>query len=157
MITVERTDSDNKDFQKLVTLLDDYLDNSDKTAHSICEPFNKIDSIKYAVVVYSANEAVGCGAIREYSPGTMEVKRMFVRENQRKKGIASMILNELECWAKELGFTRCILETGKKLPDAINLYQKKGYSRIANYGQYECLDSSACFEKRFDAKSNICG
>jgi GNAT superfamily N-acetyltransferase len=147
MITIERTNSDSKDFQKLVILLDNYLNVSDKTAHSICEPFNKIDSIKYAVVVYFENEAVGCGAIREFSSDTMEIKRMFVHENHRRKGIASMILGELECWAKELGFTRCILETGEKLPEAINLYQKKGYSRIANYGQYECLGSSVCFEK----------
>ncbi|MDR1525586.1 MAG: hypothetical protein LBS79_10100, partial [Tannerella sp.] len=55
-------------------------------------------------------------------------------------------LDELECWAKELGFLRYILETGEKLPEAIRLYQKKGYSRIANYGQYECLGSSVCFE-----------
>jgi GNAT superfamily N-acetyltransferase len=147
MITFKRTYSEDKDFQKLVILLDNYLDESDKTAHSICEPFNKIDTIKYAIVAYSANEAVGCGAIREFSSDTMEIKRMFVMENQRGKGIASMILNELECWAKELGFIRCILETGEKLPDAINLYQKKGYSRMANYGQYACLGSSICFEK----------
>jgi N-acetylglutamate synthase-like GNAT family acetyltransferase len=112
-----------------------------------CEPFNRIDAIKHAVIAYYADEPVGCGAIREYSPDTVEIKRMFCKENQRKKGIASMILDELERWAKELGFTRCILETGEKLPEAINLYQKKGYSRIANYGQYECLGSSVCFEK----------
>ncbi|MDR1525920.1 MAG: GNAT family N-acetyltransferase, partial [Tannerella sp.] len=113
--------------------MDTYLEESDKTAHSICESFNKTDTVNHAVVVYSANEAVGCGAIRAYSSGTVEIKRMFVREDQRRKGIASMILDELEWWAKELGFLRCILETGEKLPEAIRLYQKKGYSRIANY------------------------
>jgi GNAT superfamily N-acetyltransferase len=145
--SIKRTNPKDKDFQKLVLLLDNYLDESDKTTHRICEPFNRIDTIKHAVIAYSADEPVGCGAIREYSSDTIEIKRMFVRENQRRKGIASMILNELELWAKELGFTRCILETGEKLPEAINLYQKKGYSRIANYGQYECLGSSVCFEK----------
>jgi GNAT superfamily N-acetyltransferase len=147
MITVKRTDSDDKDFRQLVRLLDNYLDESDKTAHGICETFNRIDTVKHAVVAYSSNEAVGCGAIREYSSDTMEIKRMFVRERQRRKGIASMILDELERWTKKLGFTGCILETGDKLPEAISLYQKKGYSRIANYGQYECLGSSVCFEK----------
>jgi GNAT superfamily N-acetyltransferase len=151
-MVLKRTDSEDKDFQKLVMLLDNYLDESDKTAHSTCEPFNKTDTIKYAVVAYSANEAVGCGAIRKYSSDTMEIKRMFVRKNERKKGIASMILDELECWTKELGFTRCILETGEKLPEAVSLYQKNGYLRIANYGPYKCLGSSICFEKIFDAK-----
>jgi RimJ/RimL family protein N-acetyltransferase len=152
MVTIKRVNPENKDFQKLVFLLDNCLDESDKTAHCICEPFNRIDAIKYAVVAYLAGEAVGCGAIREYSPDTMEIKRMFVRENQRRKGVASTILDELEHWAKELNFTRCILETGEKLPEAIKLYQKKGYVRMPNYGPYECLGSSVCFEKNIDMK-----
>ncbi|MDR0749630.1 MAG: GNAT family N-acetyltransferase [Tannerellaceae bacterium] len=147
MLTIKQVNPESKDFQELVFLLDNCLDESDKAAHCICEPFNRTDTIKYAVVAYFAGEAVGCGAIRVYSPGTMEIKRMFVRENQRRKGVASMILDELEHWAKELNFTRCILETGEKLPEAIKLYQKKGYVRIPNYGPYECLGSSVCFEK----------
>jgi GNAT superfamily N-acetyltransferase len=147
MITLERTNSDNEDFQKLIRLLDDYLDKADRDAHLTCESFNKIDTVKHVVVVYFTNEAIGCGAIREYSSDTMEIKRMFILEEQRRNGIASLILNELENWAKELGFKRCILETGEKLPEAIRLYQKKGYSRIANYGQYECLGNSVCFSK----------
>ncbi|MDR1224528.1 MAG: GNAT family N-acetyltransferase [Tannerella sp.] len=147
MITVKRTDSGDGDFRRLVELLDIYLDESDKTAHSVCKTFNRIDTIKHAVVAYSTNEAVGCGAIREYSPGTVEIKRMFVSEKARRKGVASQILNELENWARELGFKKCILETGEKLPEAISLYQKKGYSAIAAYGQYECLGGSVCFEK----------
>jgi GNAT superfamily N-acetyltransferase len=123
------------------------LDKTDKTAHCVCEPFNRIETIKYAIVVYSENEAVGCGAIRAYSSDAIEIKRMFVLENERRKGIASIILDELEKWAQELNFKKCILETGEKLPEAVNLYHKKGYSRIANYGQYECIGSSVCFEK----------
>ncbi|MDR1344173.1 MAG: GNAT family N-acetyltransferase, partial [Tannerellaceae bacterium] len=150
MITIKRTNSENSDFRKLVEQLDIYLDESDKSAHDTCEPFNRIDTIKHTVVAYAANEAVGCGAIREYSPGIMEIKRMFVLNKERKKGIASMILDELENWARESGCKKCILETGEKLPEAINLYQKKGYTRIVNYGQYECLGHSVCFAKEFN-------
>lgn len=152
MITIKRVNPENEDFQKLVFLLDNCLDESDKTAHCTCEPFNRIDTINYAVVAYSAGEAVGCGAICAYSPGTMEIKRMFVREDQRRKGVASMLLDELERWAKELNVTRRMLGTGEKLPEVINLYQKKGYVRIPNYGPYECLGSSVCFEKNIDMK-----
>ncbi|MDR2533777.1 MAG: GNAT family N-acetyltransferase [Tannerellaceae bacterium] len=147
MITIKRTNSANKDFRKLVGYLDDYLAKANRTPHSICKSCNKIDTIKHCIIIYSANEAVGCGAIREYSPDTMEIKRMFVVESERRRGIASIILNELEQWAKELNFGRCILETSNKLPQAIALYRMKGYSQIPNYGQYECLDSSICFSK----------
>ena len=72
---------------------------------------------------------------------------MFVAENNRGLGIASSILTALEIWARELGFTTCVLETGKKQPEAIALYLKCGYTIISNYGQYEGVENSICFEK----------
>jgi GNAT superfamily N-acetyltransferase len=123
------------------------LNETYKEGYCICAPYNAADTIKHTVVVYHESEPVGCGAIREYSSGIMEIKRMFVSKTMRRKGIASMILNELECWAKELGSTKYILETGKKLPEAIRLYEKKGYVRIPGYGQYDCLSSNICFAK----------
>jgi putative acetyltransferase len=78
----------------------------------------------------------------------MEVKRMFVVEEKRGQGIASKVLIELEKWAKELHYEKCILETGVKQPEAIRLYEKSGYRRIPNYGQYKDVAASVCFEKR---------
>lgn len=72
---------------------------------------------------------------------------MFVPTERRKKGIASAILNELENWAAELSFTKCILETGKRQPEAIGLYKKNGYKQIPNYGQYASVENSVCFRK----------
>jgi len=72
---------------------------------------------------------------------------MFVPTERRKKGIASAILNDLENWAAELSFTKCILETGKRQPEAIGLYKKNGYKQITNYGQYAGVENSVCFSK----------
>jgi len=77
----------------------------------------------------------------------MEVKRMFVLPNKRGKGIASIILKELEKWAIDLSFKKCLLETGKKQPEAIRLYHKNGYKIIPNFGQYQNVENSVCFEK----------
>jgi len=77
----------------------------------------------------------------------MEVKRMFVLPEFRGKGIATKILVELENWAKELLYNKCVLETGKRQPDAIALYEKNGYLKIPNYGQYANMENSVCFEK----------
>ncbi len=147
MLRLIRTNSDNLDFQSLVRLLDAYLRIRDGEEHAFYAQFNKIDTIKYAIVAYIDNEAVGCGAIKMYQPDTMEVKRMFVAENKRGLGIASSILTALEIWALELGFSKCVLETGKKQPEAISLYKKCGYTIISNYGQYEGVENSVCFEK----------
>ena len=90
---------------------------------------------------------MGCGAIKEFSAEAMEVKRMFVPVDERGKGIASMVLTELERWAAEMGYQKCVLETGKKQPEAIKLYLKNGYKVVANYGQYIGVENSVCFEK----------
>ncbi|MBG43227.1 MAG: GNAT family N-acetyltransferase [Aequorivita sp.] len=145
---IVRTDSTNKDFIELVKQLDADLAIRDGADHPFYDQFNKIDSIKYAVVAYDEkNTAVGCGAIKQFQPNEMEVKRMFVPAEQRGKGIAVEILKELELWAMELGNSRCILETGIKQPEAISLYKKSGYRFIDNYGQYAGVENSVCFEK----------
>src|SRR6478752_6723358 len=98
MINCIRTNSENRDFQKLVLELDEDLSIRDGTDHSFYAQFNKIDKIKYAVVAYENDEPVGCGAIKEYSPETMEVKRVYVPPVRRGKGLATTILKELAQW-----------------------------------------------------------
>lgn len=147
MITIKRTNSDDADFQNLVRDLDKELAIRDGDEHTFYAQFNKIDKIKYVVVAYENETAVGCGAIKTFNEISMEVKRMFVPDNQRNKGIATIVLKELEAWASELKFSKCVLETGLKQPEAIRLYEKNGYAKIPNYGQYIGMDNSVCFEK----------
>ena len=148
MIKYIRTTSDNKDFQELVKALDADLRIRDGEDHAFYAQFNKTDALKYVIVAYDDNTAVGCGAIRDYSKDTMEVKRMYVSENKRGQGVASSVLKELEKWAIELNYNKCVLETGKKQPEAIALYKKNNYKIIPNYGQYENMENSVCFEKK---------
>lgn len=148
MLTVKRTDSENPDFIYLVKHLDADLAERDGSEHAFYAQFNKIDKIRCVVLVYEEEKPIGCGAIKEYQPGIMEVKRMYTLPGHRGKGIASRVLNELERWSAELGYTTCILETGKKQPEAIALYKKNGYQIIPNYGQYAEVEDSICFEKR---------
>ena len=147
MIRTIRTNSDHQDFIQLVKYLDADLAQRDGKDHSFYAQFNKIDKIKYVVVAYDDNKPVGCGAIKEYAPGTVEIKRMYTLPESRGKGVASNVLSALEEWAIELDYEKCILETGKKQPEAIRLYEKNGYSVIPNYGQYAEIENSLCFEK----------
>ena len=147
MIKLIRTNSDAKDFIELVKYLDADLAERDGKDHAFYGQFNKIDKIKHAVVAYENHKPVACGAIKEYSPGSMEVKRMYTLPEYRGKGIAGKVLAELEKWAGELQYEKCILETGKRQPEAIELYRKNGYKIIPNYGQYAGIENSVCFEK----------
>lgn len=148
MVKVIRTTSDNPDFRDLVKQLDADLAIRDGSEHAFYAQYNKIDMIKHVVVAYDDKSAVGCGAIKELSPESMEVKRMFTIPERRGFGVAGTVLRELEKWASELKFKYCKLETGKKQPEAIALYLKSGYTIIPNYGQYAGVVNSVCFCKK---------
>ena len=147
MIRTIRTNSDNPDFIELVKQLDADLAQRDGEDFSFFAQFNQLDTINHVVVAYDHETALGCGAIKHYEEKVMEIKRMYTLPSSRGKGVASRVLAELEKWAKELAYEKCILETGIKQPEAIGLYRKSGYRQIPNYGQYAEVEESQCFEK----------
>ena len=147
MTAFKRTDSDNTDFQDLVALLDEDLAIRDGAEHAFYNQFNKIVNIRNAIVCYVDNKPTGCGAFKQYGQKKVEIKRMYVLPEFRGQGIGIAILKELEVWAAELKYSDCILETGKKQPEAIRLYQKAGYTITKNYGQYENVENSVCMMK----------
>ncbi|MBN3520214.1 GNAT family N-acetyltransferase [Algoriphagus lutimaris] len=147
MIHVHRTDSSNPNFQDLVRKLDAYLARIDGEENAFYAQYNKIDLLKHAVVLSESKIPVACGAIKEWDADSIEVKRMYTDVSARGKGYAKRILSELEKWAKEMGYKSCVLETGKRQPDAIALYESSGYQLIPNYGQYQGVENSVCFRK----------
>ena len=147
MIALKKTNSTNIDFINLVKNLDAYLKVKDGDDHSFYNQFNDIDMLKYVIVAYHNDIPVGCGAIKKLSSETMEIKRMYVSPKGRGNGIGTKILLALESWAKELKYTKCILETGIVLSEAVALYKKNEYQIIQNYGQYKGIKNSICFEK----------
>ena len=96
---------------------------------------------------------VGCGALRRIDEATVEVKRMYVAPAARRHGIARRILSELERLAAAHGYSRVILETGTRQPEALALYEAAGYQRTANYGRYVGNPEAVCFEKRLVGSS----
>jgi GNAT superfamily N-acetyltransferase len=147
MIRIQRTDTDNQQFQRLVSELDKYLSGVNGSSDSFYAQFNKIEYLKYVVIAQIENQTVGCGALKAFDGESMEIKRMYVLPEMRRKGVADSVLKELEIWSKELGYPKCILETSIKMQDAVSFYQKSSYSIIPNYGQYKDMESSVCFEK----------
>ena len=147
MVKLVRTNSDHCDFIALVRLLDAELTQRDGAEHAYYARYNKIEGIPFVVVSYEDARPVGCGAIKAFDADVMEVKRMYTMVECRGKGMATKVLGELEKWAAEMNYKRCVLETGKRQPEAIKLYQGNGYVVIPNYGQYAGMENSVCFEK----------
>ncbi|WP_106917418.1 GNAT family N-acetyltransferase [Chryseobacterium aurantiacum] len=147
-MNILRTDSNHPDFQNLVKHLDATLAEHNGDDHEFFDQFNKIDTIKNCIVVYIDEAPAACGAFKEFSMDTVEIKRMFTNPKFRKKGLGTTIVNELEDWAKALGYKKAVLETSQDLKNAISVYEKCGFYKIPNYGQYIGVDNSVCYEKR---------
>lgn len=91
--------------------------------------------------------AIGCGGLRPIDGTYGEVKRMYVVPERRGSGVSTAILHALEAAARDRGWTRLLLETGERQPDAIRFYEREGYQRIPNYGHYLGSELSLCYAK----------
>ena len=142
-----RTTSENTDFKNMVNALDEDLILRNGEIQKLYHQYNKIDHINHAVVVYTNNKPVGCGCFKRFDDHTIEVKRMFILPEMRGNQLAARLLEELEKWALEEGFSRAVLETGLRQVEAIRLYTKAGYTLTENYGQYVGMEDSICYWK----------
>jgi putative acetyltransferase len=146
-VHLTRTTSANPDFRSLVAQLDADLRDRNGDMMDIYDQHNIIEQINTAVIAYVNDKPAACGCFKPYDSEAVEVKRMFVSHQARGRGISKMILNELESWARELGYTYTVLETGAKQVEALRLYPNAGYVSIPKYGPYVNLPDSICFRK----------
>jgi GNAT superfamily N-acetyltransferase len=80
----------------------------------------------------------GCGAWRVYPPGGVEIKRVYVVPEYRRRGVAQLVVAALESSAAEAGHTSVVLNTGDRQPEALALYSDLGYVPVPGYGRYAC-------------------
>jgi putative acetyltransferase len=147
MIKIVRTTSESKDFKLLARKLDQELKLIYGSTQEEFDQFNIIDNIETVVVAYTDNNPAGCGCFKIFDHNTVELKRMFVDDQFRGKGIGAAILIELENWAKESRYSSIVLETGTIQIEAVELYKKYGYKVISNFDPYKGNELSICFKK----------
>ncbi|MGC9539192.1 GNAT family N-acetyltransferase [Streptomyces sp. UG1] len=82
-----------------------------------------------------------------YQDGDAELKRMYVVEAMRGRGLARRILAALEEDARAAGRVRMVLETGAKQPEAVALYTSSGYEPCGKFGYYRFHELSLCYAK----------
>lgn len=88
------------------------------------------------LVLLDGGETAAGGGFRFHGPGECEVKRMWTDPVYRRRGLAARILDALEEQAAAAGYRRLVLETGPGQPEAVALYERRGYSRIPPFGPY---------------------
>jgi GNAT superfamily N-acetyltransferase len=146
-ITIKRTDAGDPDFTFLVAQLTFEIRELYGDFQVIYDKYNQISHLDTVVIAYVNDAAAGCGCFKEIDRKTVEIKRVYVRPAERKMGIASAIMNELEVWAKEKGYAKVITETANKLAESISFLKNRGYEMIPNYGPYVGMEASVCFRK----------
>jgi putative acetyltransferase len=99
------------------------------------------------LVAWREGVALGCGGIRKYDDTTGEIKRMYVIPEARRQGVSRVVLLDLEARATAIGYTRLVLETGTRQPEAMALYESEGYDPIEPYGFYRDAPQSRCYAK----------
>lgn len=62
-----------------------------------------------------------------------EVKRLWVRPDLRRRGVATALMSAAEAAARDRGFTRLYLETGARQPEAIALYERLAWTPVETY------------------------
>lgn len=87
------------------------------------------------LVGYHDQQAVACGGYRllPEHEGVVELKRMFVQLEHRRRGYGRLLLNALEASARQHGARRAVLETGARNNQALALYTNAGYRLIPGY------------------------
>lgn len=146
-----RCSSDHKDFHYLITRLDHELWNEMMEDQATYDQFNKVPGIDTALLAYEGDKPIACGCFKKHNDHSVEIKRMYTLPEYRGKAIAAGVLSELEKWALELGYHFAVLETGKKLLAAQQLYRKSGYIITENYDQYVGMEESVCMKKQLTA------
>ncbi|MFC4427638.1 GNAT family N-acetyltransferase [Deinococcus navajonensis] len=102
------------------------------------------------LVVEEGEQLLACGALKRLDDGSAEIKRMYTVPAARGRGLGRQVLNGLIAAGREAGYSRLVLETGNQQPDAVHLYESAGFRRIPNYGYYEGIEGSLCYELRLE-------
>jgi len=148
-MNIEYTNGTDARFIRLCQQLDFFLQKligTDKQKTQYAR-YNVLTDIHDVVLIIDEGEVVGCGAVKQYDEHTMEMKRVFVKEECRGKGYGRVIVETLESLAKNKKMTRLVLETGVLLITAQKMYKSCGFGIIENYDQYKGLEDSICMSK----------
>ena len=85
------------------------------------------------LIAYSAGMPAGCVALRNLGEGVCEMKRMFVPMTFRGLGVGRALADRVMAEGRRLGYRRMRLDTSRRQHEAISLYEKSGFTRIAPY------------------------
>ena len=147
-IQIKQVDPTRAEVVELIHQLDEYQEPMYPPESNHLDSLEELSktSVDF-LAAYADSEICGIGAVKVMSDYG-EIKRLYIPENHRGKGVAKELVEELEnCLIKRSIFT-VRLETGIHQREAIDLYKKLGYSETAPFGDYTKDPLSIFMEKK---------
>lgn len=131
------TDEKDERFHKLVRELDNGYYQRIGEGLSKYDKYNSLETPHVVILLMDSNEGVACASYRVLNKNSVEFKRVYVKKEYRRKGIAFKLIKKLELDAIEKGFKQSYIITGKNNTPAIRLYEKLNYHIIPNVEEFK--------------------
>jgi GNAT superfamily N-acetyltransferase len=82
-------------------------------------------------VAVDGDAVVGSVALRDLGDGAVELKRMYLRPDQRGRGLGKQLLALALDWARANGMRSVRLDTSERMVVAQRLYEATGFHRVS--------------------------
>ena len=155
-MNIETLDPDSPEVQALIAASDAYyidLYPAESNHLESGEDLKKPNVILLGCRVDGELVASAAAKILQDNDDYAEIKRLFVLDRHRGRGLSNEIMCHLETELQNRGISLFRLETGIKQPEALGLYRKLGYRERGPFGSYVADPFSVFMEKRVDCKS----
>ena len=150
-IQIEYLDPQAAEVRSLIAVSDNFYDGLYPEDSNHLEPIGELDKPNVVFVgcrVDGALVASGAAKLMDDDGDYAEIKRVFVLEDFRGRGLSGKIMNTLETELQKRGVWLFRLETGVRQPEAQGLYRKLGYHERGPYGAYGPDPLSVFMEKQ---------
>jgi len=141
------TNEKNENFISLAKKLwEEYVEISGDVVKQY-QKFNTLEGEHFVILIFDGEKPIACGSFKKFSKDTVEIRRVFVEKEYRRRKLATYIMKNLEKIAKEKGYEYAVLETGVKNKVSRTFYKNLDYGIIANFEPFKDMLTCLCLKK----------
>ena len=151
MMEIRQINSDRDDVKQVLALSDDYMGALYPPESNHLEPVDALQKSNVGFFgVFIEGQLAGTGAVKIMNDDGMygEIKRVYVKDAYRGKGVSRLIMNTLHEYLTLNEVQLARLEVGYLQPEALGLYRNLGYQDRGPFGQYTQDPNSIFMERR---------
>lgn len=150
-ISIETLDPQQPEARALIAASDAFYDGlypAESNHLEAADELGKADVLFIGCRIDARLVACGAAKLMQDDGRYAEIKRVFVVEEYRGRGLSRRIMQHLENEMSRRGVELMRLETGVLQPEALSLYRKLGYLERGPFGAYAPDPLSVFMEKR---------